>query len=183
MTKLIVRHALLALLLLSVVVACEIVETGSDSDQTPTPGMIDESGDQQVALGSGNIPNDPQAFGRMLHNDSAKTWEASEFALEGLSMFQGCRLDDVVTLLADGTYTYDGGTQLCGAEDDSRNRSGQYAFDATLGTLTFEPGTAAEAVAQLVTLEDGNLVFTAVYASSRFGSFDVTASYTATDNP
>lgn len=178
MTKLIVRHLLLALLLLSTAIACEIVDAGTEPGQPETMTPTGDPNDQLVKLGSGNVPEDPAAFASMLHNDSEKTWAASEFALEGLTMFQSCRLDDAVTLFANGTYQYDGGRLLCGAEDDTRMRSGTYAYDAAQALLIFEPGTAQEAVAQLITLEQGQLVFSAVYASDLFGSFDITGSYT-----
>lgn len=172
--KVMVRKILVStgsfLSLLVLVTACSIVELGNDE-------QIDGTDLSQVDLGSGDLPTESAVFGQMLHNNSSKIWRADEFTIEGLTGFLDCRQDDTITLSADGTYTYDGGTLLCGGDDNTRNKTGNWSFDFENKLLIIEPGTDNETSAKVVTLETGLITMTGIYTSDIFGIFDVAGSY------
>ena len=167
----------LTILTLALLVGCDIVEL-EDENNVITDDVQDISS-SQVNLGDGTLPGDANTLGQLLHNNDSKTWVASEFTIEGLSTFLGCRLDDTITLFSDGTYSYDGGENLCGADDDQRVRSGNWTFNFDTSELIFEPGTSAETSATIVTLDNDILTFTGIYQSTLFGSFDVEGRYAA----
>ncbi len=111
--------------------ACELVELDSPTseDEVVFP-TID---------GPTTVPSEESALLQLLHNGSEKTWSAMGFTLFGLQGFQSCRLDDVITINSNGTFMYDGGEQLCGAEDNTRRQSGTWRVDAG-SRLMFEAG-------------------------------------------
>jgi len=156
------------LLILIVLAGCQIVSV---------EGPMATDDQLIVDLGVGSLPNSSE-IGLMLHNDSSKTWSASQFAIEGIVGFLNCRLDDTITLHKDGTYSYDGGNTLCGGEDNLRIREGNWGYDLDLELLIFEPGTEAESVVELVTLDENTITFRGVYESDIFGSFDIEGNYT-----
>ncbi len=174
-------NSLFATLLLGAILAvftsCEVLDDPASS-QGDNPNT-DVPAEDAIDRGSGNVTLEAAAFAALLHNDSSKTWAADQFTIEGFSLFQQCRLDDVMTLHNDGTYNYDGGNQLCGAEDDTRLRTGTYTFDVDAATITFDAGTALEATATVVTLEAGTAVLEGQYVSDVFGTFDVAGRYTS----
>ncbi|MEQ9301490.1 MAG: lipocalin family protein [Cyclobacteriaceae bacterium] len=155
--------------------ACSIVELDEEIDE-----VTDQSEPlSEVDLGTSILPTEEEMFGELLHGGDTKTWISSEFSIEGISGFLDCRLDDTVTLKADGTYEYDGGSELCGAEDDQRNRSGNWSFDFADQELVFEPGSDEESRVKVVSLEGNLLTFTGVYENDIFGSFDISGRYTS----
>lgn len=163
--------SILGILSLSILVsACGIVSLEDDQP-------ADQPDVTNVELGSGGLPTDAEAFGQMLHNNDSKVWSAEEFTIEGFDGFLDCRLDDTITLDSDGTFSYDGGTLLCGGEDDTRNKTGNWSFDFTDKLLILEPGTANETSAKIITLETGLITMTGIYDSDIFGLFDIAGSY------
>ena len=95
------------------------------------------------------VPTDSAQFASFLFADSvlSANWEAIEFTID-LRVFGevslDCRLDDVIQLNADGTYSFDGGTLLCEADgtdpfdDNIGSREGTFTFDVATSTLSFE---------------------------------------------
>lgn len=171
--KLLIQLSLMFTLLLG---SCTIVQV---DEETLTSNDDDDAVTDGVDLGSESIPSDEDTFGQMLHNNSSKTWSAIEFSIEGMSAFLTCRLDDSITLSSDGTYLYDGGQDLCGAEDDIQIRTGSWSFDFATHELILEPGTENEASAIVMTLNDDVLTFTGVYESDVFGDFDIEGRYSS----
>lgn len=169
-----------ALLWVALFVGCNIVEVeeGNSPDSNNSPSGTED----QVNLGDQVLPEDALSLGQLLHNNDSKTWMASQFTIEGVGAFLDCRLDDTITLFSDGTYSYDGGANLCGADDDQRNRTGNWTFSFETLALIFEPGTDEEASATIVTLDEGVFTFTGVYQSNLFGSFDIEGRYTSASN-
>lgn len=159
-----------ALFLLMLMSACSIVELENNDP-------IDGSDISNVNLGSGDLPTDSEVFGQMLHNNASKVWSGEEFTIEGFSGFLDCRLDDTITLSSDGTYSYDGGTLLCGGDDSSRIKTGNWSYDFDNKLLVIDPGTANETSAKIITLETGLITMTGIYTSDIFGVFDVAGSY------
>lgn len=155
--------------------ACSIVELDEE-----TQDVTDQSEPlSEVDLGTSILPTEEEMFAELLHDGDAKTWLSSEFSIEGIGGFLDCRLDDVVILKADGTYEYDGGRELCGAEDNQRDRTGNWSFDFADQELIFEPGSDEESRVKLVSLEGNLLTFTGVYENDIFGSFDISGRYTS----
>lgn len=152
--------------------ACSIVELDESADADRDGTTISE-----VDLGSATTPDEVSLFAQMLHGNGSKTWVASEFSIEGMTGFLDCRLDDVITLNADGTYEYDGGTNLCGLEDDQRIRNGNWSYNFETTELILEPNSDMESVAKVISLEGNILTVTGVYENDILGSFDVSGRY------
>jgi len=115
--------------------ACDVVEVDPVSPNNNFDDPVTEDA-EVVDIGSGTIPQDPVQFATFLHNNSSKVWVAEQFTIAGLSAFQQCRLDDSMVLSSDGTYQYDGGDQLCGAEDDASAKVGAWEFNAENAVMT-----------------------------------------------
>ncbi|MEO1050382.1 MAG: lipocalin family protein [Bacteroidota bacterium] len=160
MTGIKIKH-LIGMLFLGVILhACGIVEVDSPID----------GGDGNGGDGPGDVINvseidvtDSTAFANELHNESSKTWAATGFTLAGLNGFLDCRLDDTMTLSADGTYSFDGGDVLCGAEDNQRNREGTWTISFSNGTLTFDEGTVNEVTAEVIGLRTDTVALQGQY--------------------
>lgn len=125
-----------------------------------TTGDIDESSNITFENVFPNSIIDVNAF--LLGGDS-RTWTTVAFTIEGVNGFQNCRLDDQVQLNADNTYTYDGGSMLCGAEDDQKIKSGSWQLDADARTLTFNPNTEEESVFYVESLTEEQIVVSSHY--------------------
>ena len=163
------------LIMLMFLIGCDVVSV--DSTDPSIPNGQDQT--NEVNLGEGSIPSDQDTFGLMLHNNDSKTWSAQEFTIEGFSNFLDCRLDDTITLFVDGTYEYDGGSNLCGGEDSERSRTGNWSFNSTDNILIFEPGSSEESSVTVVTLDNQILTFRGIYQSDIFGSYDIEGRYSA----
>ena len=159
--------------LILLISACSIVEL----DDAPMDTGVDGGSISEVDLGDATTPDEEGVFAQMLHGSESKTWIASEFSIEGVSGFLDCRLDDVITLHANGTYEYDGGRDLCGAEDHQRIRTGDWSYNFETTELILEPDSEMRAVARIVSLEGNILTVTGVYENDILGSFDVSGRY------
>ena len=96
--------------------SCDIVEVTPDQNPNGSGGNSSD----MINRGSEIIPADSVEFAALLHGNSSRVWSAEQFTLAGLNVFQSCRLDDQIQLINDGTYSYDGGDLLCGAEDNQQ---------------------------------------------------------------
>lgn len=94
-----------------------------------------------------------------------RTWSTMEFTIEGINGFQNCRLDDEIELRDDNTYTYDGGTMLCGAEDSQKIKTGIWEFDGSTRTIVFDKGTEQESMIYIESLTDEEIVISSQYYS------------------
>ena len=137
--------------------ACQLVEL-----EEPGPGETDS--EAQLITGPTTVPADEATFLEYLHNgtDGMRTWSAKGFTLFGLRGFQSCRLDDEVSINADGTYTYDGGVELCGTEDNERTKSGTWELGEN-NTIIFDPGTDQAYEAKVTGLDQGEIVLSGTY--------------------
>ena len=118
--------------LLFLIVACDVI----DLETPPTDGPVD----QNVSVsGPNSLPADQDIFLDFLRGTSGKTWNASQFTLQGLDGFQNCRLDDAITLGDDGSYQFDGGNVSCGGEDQSQAQ-GTWNLDFENSRLSFVLG-------------------------------------------
>lgn len=164
-------------LLFAFAFACDVIEVANPADINDGQQQSPSTSADVVDRGSGSITNEPEQFAALLHNNGSKVWRAEQFTIEGLSMFLQCRLDDAITLSNDGTYQYDGGQDLCGAEDNVQDRSGNWEFNAANGTLIFDRGTSLETTGRVITLEENTIVLEGQYVSDLFGAFDVVGRY------
>ncbi len=137
------------------VVSCQLVEIQNDEGSTADPTA--------VIQGPSQIPADQETIAFYLHKGNTKSWKAQGFTTAGISGFQECRLDDVIILKADGTFEYDGGDFLCGAEDDQRLKSGIWEINLSEGVLIFNKGGQLEYRAVLVGLEQNAVVLAGSY--------------------
>lgn len=99
----------------------------------------------------------------ILTGTEEKSWKAVGFAVKLIPGFQTCRLDDTVTFNEDGTYTYDGGSSLCGAEDNVKVKSGNWELDFAGQKLVFDKGTDNETAAEIATAKAGMLILKGDY--------------------
>ncbi|MEO9805823.1 MAG: lipocalin family protein [Reichenbachiella sp.] len=140
--------------LLTVITGCSVVvEEGNDASESNTitfenvfpNSLIDAN---TYLLGGGN-----------------RTWTTVAFTIEGVNGFQNCRLDDEIRLNEDNTYAYDGGTMLCGAEDNQKIKSGTWEIDAPSRTLTFDKGLDHESIMYIESLTSEEIVVSSHYYS------------------
>lgn len=120
----------------------------------------------------GTIPSFPTTeanFTQLFHSTSGQAWDADGFTLAGNTSFLSCRLDDQMMLMANetnpliGTYEYNGGDDLCGAEDDQVSKFGTYQINFTNKTVVFDAGTNNESVASVVGLDENEIVLEGSY--------------------
>ncbi|MEM7550341.1 MAG: hypothetical protein AAF363_11730 [Bacteroidota bacterium] len=170
---------------LLIITSCSIVSVDPVDEEVTVEAVEEPTEAEGINTGSGEVPLDSTTFMNLLTGGDSKTFSADDFLLEGMgiSFEQSCRLDDLITFNADGTFLYDGGDQLCGAEDDSEVREGSFSIDLSredpfiiftdvdgFGTSSFE--------GKVWTLEDSLIVISSVYTNQVFGSFEVTGRYT-----
>ena len=77
-------------------------------------------------------------------NNLIGEWRTSKFSWAGIfasSDNHTCRLDDMLTLANDGQYTYNGGNELCGNEDNQQLKTGTWVLDENLGFILFDKDT------------------------------------------
>lgn len=143
--------------------SCDVIELETaPSSNNPSDQGNDPQGDID---GPTTIPNDSDTFDAYLVGDSAKTWSAAAFTLEGISGFQDCRLDDQMILTVDGTYFFDGGSNFCGGEDQAQ-AAGTYQVSFEDATVNFTLGT--ESFPGIITgLTEDELVITGSYLGLR----------------
>ena len=137
--------------LITFVVACDV----NDSDEPNAP--VDSNGNIINNVDDGTIEATDSSNFRMLLTDTiSKTWNTTLFTLAGSDMFTSCRLDDSFIFFADGTYEYFGGN-LCGAEDNKRNKIGNWELDYTARKVYFDRGTSNEYIADVIGLQKDEL--------------------------
>ena len=98
-----------------------------------------------------------------LANDETKKWEATGFTMQLIDNFQSCRLDDVLSLNNNGTYNYDGGNVLCGAEDNERLKSGVWELNYQERKLIFDRGTSEEVELYIEEASDTKVIVSSTY--------------------
>jgi len=114
-----------------------------------------ELSDNEMQLPT-SLPVSEEEFGDLFHGNSIKTWVAMSFSVGSLEL-QDCRLDDNIIINSEGTYEYDGGSDLCGAEDNRQNKSGTWSINESLSKITFTDGATSYS-ADLAALVSDTLV-------------------------
>ncbi len=104
-------------------------------------------------------------------NTLQRTWEMVNFSYAGVMatlMNHSCRLDDAMEFKADGTYLYDGGTELCGGEDSQQQKAGTWDLDENLNFVLFDKGTNKELEANIDLFTPTNLNMSGTYVFTSF---------------
>ena len=135
---------MLALISVSFFNACDVVD-------------LQESGNDVEIADPVGFPESDAALLESLAGSESRQWNALTFSLEGLRGVQSCRLDDDFTFFAEGTYRYDGGTVLCGGQDDTRIKTGTWRADFSNRRLIFDEGTSLEASASISGIENNRI--------------------------
>lgn len=108
----------------------------------------------------------------ILRGNVVKSWETTAFKIESVNGYQECRLDDKISLDGDGTYSYDGGTMLCGAEDNEKVRTGTWTLDVESRILTLDEGEGNEFTLYVESLVESEIVVsTSYYGLAVLGKF------------
>lgn len=118
--------------LVFLIAACDVINL----DTPPTDDPLDQN---VTVSGPNTLPSSQDTFISYLSGSNGKTWNASQFTLQGMDGFQNCRLDDVMTLESDGSYQFDGGNVSCGGEDQ-REAQGTWNLDFENNRLSFVLG-------------------------------------------
>lgn len=139
-------------------VSCNVVEL------TKPEGATDAEGNRITKVEPAAIEaTDVASFTKLIADSSSKSWEASFFTLAGSTQFTNCRLDDIMIFSTDGTYLYNGGTNLCGAEDSRASRNGTWEIDYDRKMVYFDKGTSREYVAEVIGLKNDEIRLKGVY--------------------
>ena len=146
------KYSFLAVLIL-LIISCDVVDLEHPAEDT----------EDMMEILPSTIPDSIEDFEYALHGGTERAWSTISFTLAGLEGVQDCRLDDVVSLRSDGTYTYDGGANLCGAEDNVRMRTGTWRLINNGNNILFDEGLSNEYTANVEGLEDNRLVLTGQY--------------------
>lgn len=118
---------------------------------------------QSIQINSSEYPGTEADLMIALANDESKKWEATGFTMQLIDNFQSCRLDDVLSLNANGTYNYDGGDVLCGAEDNERLKSGIWKLNYEERKLIFDKGTSKEIELYIEEASDTRVIVSSSY--------------------
>lgn len=113
--------------------------------------------------GPNTVPTTVEGFQTILSGEVEKMWSGEAFTLAGFDGFQDCRLDDQVVINVDGSYKYDGGSDLCGAEDNQQNREGTWRITNDKGSIVFDEGTDRQYEASIVGLSQDSLTISGSY--------------------
>ena len=146
----------LIVLLSATSISCDVVDLGNTDSFDE--GLLTEEG----LNGPTTSPDTREEILNLLHNENFKEWEAEGFTLMGFSGLLPCRLDDSMTLMSDGTYQYDGGNSLCGAEDNARIKEGTWELSDDLQSIDFTEGTNTY-TAQLIGITSDQITLRGAY--------------------
>ncbi|MFT4663052.1 MAG: hypothetical protein ACI8XB_003345 [Patiriisocius sp.] len=141
-------------LFLALVASLSIVSCSKDEDND------DDNHMEETMSDDGAIVN-PEDYPELLTGNASRSWRANTFTLMGFS--QDCRLDDTFTFNMDNTYSYNGGDELCGDEDDTINKNGTWTLDENSENIIFDQGTDNEFTAVISTAKEHEIVLTGSY--------------------
>jgi hypothetical protein len=124
---------------------------------------LDEVVDKPEVYDPTTIPGSIEEFNAAFHGGSSKSWATVSFTLAGLSGIQACRLDDTIEINADGTYRYNGGVVLCGAEDNQKVKTGTWEVINDGNNILFDEGTEREYTAIVNGFDQNTLSISGLY--------------------
>ncbi len=142
------------------VLTVEIPEYFDFEERTNVSGVVQVTSgadiiEARVQLDLLNVEAPIEDFNRL-----TKHWKTSKFSWNGVfaSMDRHtCRLDDKMSLSGTGMYTYDGGAELCGDEDNQQLKTGTWDLDENLQYIIFDKDTDVEQRAEIDFFTEGQL--------------------------
>lgn len=147
------------------IILCLLVACGDDSDSNADDINSEDGMSTEVITSNGDYPASENDALAAIYGTDSKSWEMSQFTIQGMSGFQSCRLDDNVSFNSDGTYDYDGGEILCGAEDNQQTKSGTWELDFDNKKVVIDQGTDNEFSLDIENLTSGDITFSSEYFS------------------
>lgn len=112
----------------------------------------------------------------LMHEGDSVVWDAVDFKIGGSAIHATCRLDDKITLRSDGTYVFDGGTDFCGLEDNTRIVTGTWEVSDDNQSLVFDRLTDREFTTVVVNQTEDEIELTGNYTLMGV-SFDLRGVY------
>ncbi len=117
------------ILLVALATSCDLIEL-----QQP-PAVL--RADDMTNSGPLSLPATRNEAEGLFAGNQGKTWQAIGFTLMGIEGMLECRIDDRITIDTNGTFLFDGGDNLCGAEDNKKNRSGEWEINENASEIIF----------------------------------------------
>ena len=146
--------------LLFVLFSCCLIMGACNSSDNEEPNSTDDA----VTIEEGEIvATDEAEFKSIIDGEGEKIWAASAFTLAGLTTFTDCRLDDSMLFRSDGTYEYNGGRDLCGAEDNAFIKTGTWEVNFDDSTIIFDKGTSNEEVGEVIGMTETEIRLKGAY--------------------
>jgi len=127
-------------------VSCRVVESDEPANSVNT--------DEGIITSFSIIATDDNSLKTLITGDSIRTWNAQAFTLAGQTTFTSCRLDDGMIFMSNGTYQYEGGSTLCGSEDNLRTKRGTWVSNFENKTIVFDQGSSNEIVTTIIGLSE-----------------------------
>ncbi|MEM7109529.1 MAG: hypothetical protein AAF519_14985 [Bacteroidota bacterium] len=140
-------------ILLFLFTSCEITQLNQPEDDNSA----------EVIQAPTELPSSSIVLENEFHGGGERVWETISFTFMGVGGIQDCRLDDQMTINVDGTYTYDGGSTLCGAEDSERMRTGTWEVTNDGRNIIFDAGTVDEYTADVTGLDNDMIAISGQY--------------------
>jgi hypothetical protein len=132
--------------------SCEVLEL----DSLNSNSSINQK-EKELILSSNIEDTDSVSYRILITGNADKTWRTDDFTLGGSDKLTFCRIDDLMTFNSNGTYIYDGGKNLCGAEDDERIKSGTWKVFYSSDEILFDEGTDDEYLAKIIGLNESEI--------------------------
>jgi len=139
--------------------SCEVVEL----DNPEIEAALQSEPEPEEHVIPSTVPMDEAELLQYLTDGDTKSWNAASFTLESIDGFQQCRLDDTFVFDIDGTYVYDGGSTLCGAEDNTATRTGNWVIAMDNLQLTIDQGSPNEFSAEIIGFVENRIALKTAY--------------------
>mgnify|MGYP001800914520 CR=1 FL=1 len=139
--------------LVGAISSCEVIKLNQQDDEDTM---------DQVVIPS-TPPESSEQLEILLHGGDERAWATISFTFLGVGGIQDCRLDDSMMVNNDGTYEYNGGENLCGAEDSERIRTGTWEVINDGNNIVFDRGTVNEYMADITGISDDMIAISGEY--------------------
>lgn len=147
------RVVFLVAVIISTISGCEVVKL----NQQEAEDMMDQP------IAPTTPPESSEQLENLFHGSNERTWSTVSFTFLGVGGIQDCRLDDSMMVNSDGTYEYDGGENLCGAEDNEQIRAGTWEVINDGRNIIFDRGTVNEYTADVTGISDDMIAISGEY--------------------
>jgi len=138
------------ILVSSFFIACEVVDLNESDPIQSINGSQPSSQIEAAPI----MAADSNEVASILTGNNIKNWSTTRFTLSGSTRMTNCRIDDNMSFFKNGTFRYDGGDILCGAEDSRRIKNGRWAISFDSKTILFREDNGDEYTATIIGLND-----------------------------